>query len=160
MRMLILLIIILIIFCSNNTVFDNYMLNDIIENFDIERYTRYIEDNIDFTIHFISEDSFYIDLTSYRNLIKYIRHYEKLYKGISPKDSLIYTNSLNIIDKEYKIREMYNYTCTLCGLDCHNKDILDVHLNKIKNIITNKDIVVCCRQCHYNIDPKTHFNLL
>ena len=79
---------------------------------------------------------------------------------------MIYKISLNLFDNNEDVRNYYHWKCQKCKIDCKNdKDILDVHRNDFgffgnsSDIIEKIDLTVYCRLCHYNIDPKKHFNL-
>ena len=73
-----------------------------------------------------------------------------------------------MLDYNQDVRRHFNWKCQKCKINCINdKDLLDVHVNhsaglrgkEKENIIEKKDLIVYCRVCHYNIDPKNHKNL-
>jgi hypothetical protein len=159
------IILFFVIFFFNNKIneyFDSELKNIIIKN-DAEQLLNFIIQQKLFTTLFI-KNNFKCDTTKFK---KCIRDISKIEKSINRpiRKSLIYQISPNIVDLDYKIRDSYNWKCQICNISClNNKDLLDIHTKSgvfyIKNILKKEDVIVCCRLCHYNINPNDHQNLV
>ena len=127
---------------------------------------KFILEKVEFKYRF-SNDNFMTEISKFHRIKKEVFNMEKRL-GIPLKHSLIYKVSVNLFDNNFHVRNYYNWKCQICNIDCSkDKDLLDAHINayglrgnKNKNLIQKNDTTVCCRLCHYNIDPKTHFNLI
>ena len=139
-------------------------LKQLVLNKNIEKIRNYILERQDFKYTFTA-NNFYKDIRNWmkiKNQIVKIEIQNKMYTNY--RQSIIYKLQINILDANYDVRKHYNYKCQICNLDMkNNKDILDVHYKSSKNkrfhIIEKSNLLVCCRLCHFNIDPKTHWNL-
>ena len=170
MKNIILVIIILnvlfLLYFLKNKIIENFneenKLNNIIINNDTNEFINYIITNKLISTIFKNKN-FICNIIKYKKFIKYVRSIEiEINRHYS--ESIIYKTLPNIIDTDYRIRNYYNWKCEICNIDCiNNKDLLDIHTKSLgifnKNILNKNDIIICCRLCHYNIDPKDHKNL-
>ena len=144
--------------------FNNFYLNNIIYYRDYNALKRYILSHIDFKYTFTS-DYYQTNISNYLYIQSYVIKFEKYVLKMNLNQSLIFKISLNLFDHNNDVRNYYNWKCSICNVNCINdKDILDIHVinfnkGRYKYIIGKNNLKVCCRLCHYNIDPKNHWNL-
>ena len=135
-------------------------LDIIVRNRNTYELRKYILERVNFNYTFLSKNYFYTSIKKFYQIKKDVQQIEKK-MNIKEINSLIYLILPNLLDHHKQVRTYYNWTCQICHINCLNdKDLLDTHIiSWPKDILTNKNILVCCRLCHYNINPKKHFNL-
>ena len=142
------------------------LLNEIILKRDHKALKKFILDKCKFEYTFSLAD-YWTDISYFLKIKQYVFWFEKYKLKIPLNNSIIYKITLNLFDYNGDVRRYKGWRCELCKIDCiKDKDLLDAHVNNSglrgkekKHIIRKSDLTVCCRVCHYNIDPKTHFNL-